>query len=374
MNKNILILLTASFGGGAERLILDQMKYYDRNKFNLHVITLKRGNLEDTFANINGVNYLCLNSKRKISLKTIKELLRYSKEKKINLIHTHLFLPDMYGFLIKILMPKIKLISTKHNTSEFRKKIHWGLLDKLFSLPANEIITVSKSVKRFISKYEFIPSHKIKVIYNGIDVSRFNEKPNFSQLKEELQIRDGNFVVGIVGRLTKQKGHKYLLKAVANLKKKIPNIRLLIIGVGKLMSELEKYAQELKIKENINFLGFRNDMPKLYSLMDVFCLPSLSEGLVLVIIEAMLCNTITVGSKVDGIEEIIDDEITGFLVPPKDSNALTKVLYKIFQGNFSREMLIKAKTKALKVFDFKKSLKKIEKVYLDVLENKTVYH
>jgi len=365
MKKNILILVTEAIGGGVERLILDQMKYFDRSKFNLHVLTLRKGYLEEEFANTYA-DYLCLDAKKRISLQTIRYLLHYTKQYKIDVVHTHLYLPDIYGFLIKILNPKIKLISTKHNTNEFRKKIYWGLLDKLLSLPASQIIAVSRSVKKFISRYEFIPPQKIKVIYHGVDISRFTKTTSTGNLRKKFQIKKTDFVIGIVGRITAQKGHIYLLQAVAKLKSNIPNIKLLVIGTGDLQQELSNSCRILNIENQVKFLGFRQNMPELYRIMDILCLPSIYEGLGLVLVEAMLCNTITVGSKIHGIEEIINDGINGFLVPPRDSEALIKVLYKIYKSDYDKNMLVQARLAALQ-FDFTKNLKKIEKTYFNVL-------
>lgn len=364
MKKNVLVLVTTAIGGGVERLILDQMKYFDRTKFSLHIVTLRKGYLEAEFSKT-GAHYCCLDSKKRLSYKTIRKLSNYIKTNHIDIIHTHLYLPDIYGFLAKMAAPSVKLITTKHNTNDFRKKIHWGLLDYTLSLPASRIIAVSKSVKEFISRYEFIPLERIKVIYHGVDVKRFKEKKNLKRLRADLAIRKQNFVIGIVGRITKQKGHIYLLEAVHNLRKQVPRIRLLIVGSGELEESLKQYSRELGIEENVIFLGYRSDVADLYSLMDVLCLPSIFEGLGLVLVEAMLCNTLTIGARIDGIKEIIQDGTNGFLFSPRDTNALATLLYKIYKAGDSKEMITRARKAALR-FDYRKNLKVIEKEYINV--------
>lgn len=365
MKKNILVLATTAIGGGAERLILHQMKYFDRSKFDLHVITLRKGYLENEFGSTRA-HYVCLGSKKRISFKTMKKLLQYMKKHKIEIIHTHLYLPDIYGFLVKAAIPSAKLFTTKHNTNEFRKKIYWGLLDRILSLPATQILAVSQSVKSFIAKYEFIPCRKISVVYHGVDISQFVAVKNSQRIRKELKIQNKEFVIGIVGRITKQKGHQYLLKAVAQLRKKIPHVRLLIIGVGEMKDKMEQLTHNLHIAENVSFLGFRSDLSELYSVMDVLCLPSIFEGLGMVLIEAMLCNTITVGAKIHGIEEVIEHEVNGFLFPPRDSDTLARVLDKIYRSDFDKQMISRARLTALR-FDFKKNLKEIEQRYLNAL-------
>ncbi len=365
MKINVLILVTEAIGGGVERLIYDQMRFYDKKRINLHVITLRKGYLETEFSETSA-NYMCLDINRRLSYRALKKLVCYIKSNQIDIVHTHLYLPDIYGFLVKMIVPRVKLFTTKHNTNQFRKKLFWGILDNILSLPAARIIAVSEAVKKFIAKYEYIPPNRISVIYHGVDINRFFKKVNIDDIRKQLRISKDNFVIGIIGRITEQKGHIYLLRAVAELKSKIPSIKLLVIGTGELQQELSDYCHKSNIENHVSFLGFRNDMPELYSLMNVLCLPSVYEGLGLVLVEAMLCNTITVGSKIHGIEEIINDGINGFLVPPRDSEALIKVLYKIYKSDYDKNMLVQARLAALQ-FDFTKNLKKIEKTYFDVL-------
>ena len=365
--KNILILITTAIGGGAERLILDQMKYHDHARFNLHVVTLRQGYLDHEFSGTKA-NYYCLDSTRRLSYQTLKKLLDYIRKNRIELIHTHLYLPDIYGFLVKIAIPHIKLITTKHNTNDFRKKVYWGLLDNILSLPASQILAVSKSVREFFSKYELIPRSRIKVVYHGVDISRFRRNTKVARKRAELGLGKDDFVIGIVGRLMPQKGHKYLLEALSILSQKKIRPRLLIIGTGRLEDNLKRYSQKLGIENQVIFLGYRSDVVDLYSIMNVLCLPSIFEGLGLVIVEAMMCGTITVGAKVDGIVEIIEHGITGYLFPPKQSIALAEVVKEIYEKGPNKGMIERAKKNALR-FDFRKNIRLIEDEYLKVLTN-----
>lgn len=369
MKKSILILLTASYGGGAERLVLDQMKHYDKKRFNLHIITLRKGNLEGEFSNIGKVNYSCLNSRKKFSLKTIKRLLGYINRNKIELIHTHLIEADMYGFIIKLMKPKIKLICTRHNT--FSKKIFWRLLKKLFSLNVDQILVVSKSVKEFISKYEFIPPKKIKVLYNGIDINKFKTRKDIKKLKQEFKLRDRDFIIGIVGRLAKQKGHRHLFKAISHLKGRTPNIRLIVVGDGELKKELEEYARKLNIEKEVIFLGFRKDMPALYSLMDVFCLPSEFEGFGIAIIEAMAAGKPVVAANVGGIPEVVIDGEAGILVPSRDSNALAQAVLKLLKNQaLAKRMGEAGRRRVEKYFTLDRMIEKTEALYDKLIQKK----
>lgn len=362
MKINILILVTEAIGGGVERLIYDQMRFYDAKKFNLHVITFRKGYLDKEFSETSA-HYTCLNVKNRLSYKIYKQLINYLRSNHIDIVHTHLYLPDFYGFLIKMAVPRIKLFTTKHNTNQFRKKFFWGWLDNLLSFPSASIIAVSNSVKKFISTYEHINPSRIKVIYHGVDTTRFTKAIKPDKLRTKLGIRKNDFVVGIVGRITKQKGHEYLIKAVSALKNSIPSVVILVIGTGELQPSLMNLCQKLNIMKHVKFLGHRKDVPELYRIMNVLCLPSIYEGLGLVLVEAMLSGTIAVGADVDGIREIIEDGITGFLIPPRDSQSMSNILYQIFMSQYDKKMLIRAKETAKK-FNYRKNLRNIELEYL----------
>lgn len=361
MKINILILVTEAIGGGVERLIYDQMRFYKTEKFNLHVITLRKGYLDTEFSKTSA-RYTCLEVKHRFSYKAFQQLKNYINNYDINIVHTHLYLPDFYGFLLKIAVPRIKLFTTKHNTNQFRKKLFWGLLDNVLSLPATCIIAVSKSVKNFISKYEHIHPSRIKVIYHGVDISRFTKTMRPDSLRSQMGIRKNDFVIGIVGRITEQKGHEYLFKAVSILKNSIPDIVVLVIGTGDLQPRLMNMCRDLNIMKHVKFLGHRKDIPELYKIMNVLCLPSIYEGLGLVLVEAMLSGTIVIGADVDGIKEIIEDNINGFLIPPRDSQSLSNILYLIFTLQYDRKLQLRAK-EIIKKFDYRKNLKNIELEY-----------
>lgn len=362
MKINILVLVTEAIGGGVERLIYDQMRLYNTKKFNLHVITLRKGYLDDEFSKTSA-HYTCLNVENRFSYKVYKQLKEYIITKNIHIIHTHLYLPDFYGFLMKFAVPRIKLYTTKHNTNQFRKRLFWGILDKILSLPASRIIAVSESVKQFISKYEYISPSRIKVIYHGVDIRRFTKTSRTGHLRSHLGITKNDFIIGIVGRITKQKGHEYLFRAVSAIKQSIPNIVVLVIGTGELQQKLVDLCQKLEIVKHVKFLGHRRDMPELYRVMNVLCLPSIYEGLGLVLVEAMLCNTLTIGSKIHGITEIIEDGVTGFLVPLKDTKSIGHILLKVYKGNYDHKILKDAKQKAYK-FNYEVNLKIIEDEYI----------
>lgn len=365
MKIKVLTLIPASYGGGAENLVLDQIRYYNKRKVKYRVVALRRENEEDKFRQ--HVEFACLNVKKRFSINALVKLNRGLKNGKIQILHTHLMEADVYGFLLKILNPEIKWISTKHNNDEFRKKKFWRILNKIISIKNDKIITVSNAVKNFIIKYEWVNPRKMIVLTNGIDTKRFR-KISDTKIRGEYKIDKNDFVVGIVGRLNYQKGHIFLLGAIKLLKDKIKNLKVLIIGNGELEEELKCKCKEYGIEQNVIFGGFRKDMEYIYNSFDVFCLPSRFEGLPLVIIEAMACERYCIGSDIPNNLEVIKNKSEGVLVKIGDVNKIAQEIYYAYKNPLIRQKKgKKARVRVLKDFEFRDNLRKIEEVYGELL-------
>ena len=307
----VLTLIPASYGGGAENLVFDQLKYYNKESIEYKAIALRNENEEEKFRKY--IEYSCLNANKKFELNILIKLNKIIKKNKIQILHTHLMEADVYGFLLKILNPKIKWITTKHNNDEFRKKIFWRILNKIISIKNDKIITVSGAVKNFIIKHEWINPKKIIVLTNGIDTNRFKKISNIG-IRKKYGISKNYFIVGIVGRLNYQKGHIFLLKATKLLKNKIRNLKILIVGNGELEEVLKLKCKKYNIEKNVIFSGFRKDIENVYNSFDIFCLPSRFEGLPLVLIEAMACERLCICSDIPNNREVIDNNIDGILI------------------------------------------------------------
>jgi glycosyltransferase involved in cell wall biosynthesis len=171
-----------------------------------------------------------------------------------------------------------------------------------------------------------IKSGKIKVIYNGIDTDRFHKIYDNDKLKILYNFPLNSKVVGTVGSLTIEKGHTYFIEAANKVLKLYPDINFLIVGDGRCRNELEEKVNSLGIGKNVIFTGLRSDMPAIYSLMDVFVLPSLVEGMPMVLLEAMASGTPVIATSVGSVPKAVIDNQTGILVSPRDVDGLAKAM------------------------------------------------
>lgn len=192
----------------------------------------------------------------------------------------------------------------------------------------NRIVAVSKDVKNILSK-SGLREDKLCLIDNGIDIARFSNAHDTGKIKDDLGIPRRSHVIGTVGRLTEEKGHIHLINAAKSVLDKFPDSYFIIVGDGPLRDSLA----EASGTDHIIFTGTRNDIPELYSMMDVFVLPSLNEGLPMVLLEAMVSKKPVVASSVGAIPTLISHGENGLLVNKGDSHQLAGEILKLLEDH-----------------------------------------
>jgi glycosyltransferase involved in cell wall biosynthesis len=195
------------------------------------------------------------------------------------------------------------------------------------------IIAISEGVKKVLVEGGVNPVN-IEVISSGIDFSSFEEDSlalaSKDYLHREFSFAVDDYLVGIVAHLADHKGHQYLIQATKILKKQAPKIKTIIVGEGPLSMELDRQAKELDVEDIIFFLGFREDVPKILSSLDLFVLSSHLEGMGSSILDAMASRLPVVATNVGGIPEVVIHGETGLLVPPRNPSALARAILRLY--------------------------------------------
>lgn len=353
----ILHLIPTLDKGGAERLLIDLVKTMDKERFEVEVVcleTLGKWGFELKKAKINASS---LGKRRKGSIYIFWKLYRLLKNKRPDILHTHLFGADLYGLLAGRIAQVPNIISTEHNLnygeSWVRRAIKKKLLPKM-----DKGIAVSEAVKNYLKK-EGIPVDNIEVIHNGIDLSRFKSR-------EEKGGSNG-FIIGSIGRLSEQKGYKTLVEAMEILKEE--EISCLIVGEGEERQNLEKKVNKDKIANKILFLGKHDIVPEFLVKLDAFVLPSIWEGFGLVLLEAGASKLPVIASRVDGINEIIRENINGLQFRPGDSVELAEKIKVLAHNKEMRESLANELYKDCKEkFTIQKMSKQYEDIYFKLTQ------
>jgi len=196
----------------------------------------------------------------------------------------------------------------------------------------NRLIAVSKAIERKLLD-EQRTAVPVTLIYNGVDLDRYDQQEACCTLPEEYGMEPGSQIVGVVARLEPEKGHPTLLEAWPAVLRAVPDAYLLIVGEGSRRDALEAQARELRIAHRVVFTGRRDDVPAVTAALDVAVLPSYREAQGMVILEAMALSRPVVASNVGGIPEMIEDGVTGLLVPPRDPGALAAAIVRLLTNH-----------------------------------------
>lgn len=243
--------------------------------------------------------------------------------------------------------------------------IHSLFLAGLILRQANRIRLEFFSANAFLLKLG-IPNSKMHVIKRGVDIERFRPIGKRENIKKELGIKKNNVVILFVGRLEQVKGIDYLIQAAKQLLKEYNYLTFVFAGEGTLRRKYEEMTQS--IRENVMFLGFRNDVCQLMNAADIFVLPSRSEAHPISVLEANACGLPVVASRVGGVPEIITDGVNGICVTPKNTNELAEALRKLITNpSLAKEMGKKGRVFVKQCFSEEIVASKVEKYYQQVI-------
>ncbi len=346
-DKILMIISSATYGGGQTHLY--SLCHALKDDFDFVVVCSDDGPLNEDLREI-GVKVIYRDiqmMKAKLGIKVILQLYRIIRYERPNLVHLHGTRSAMLGIIAARISRVPKIIYTVHGFS-FNQKINWIMryfyrtVEKIIALLSDLVITVSYENNNSVVSRGIIPFKKVITIYNGIDTKRFNRNymiVNKDELLRGFNIDTSKKVVGTVARFDAAKGLRFLILAANRILAKRNDISFLIVGDGPLREEIVNLIDTLGIGDKVILAGQRKDIPDMLNLMDIFVLPSLHEGLPIVLLEALAMSRPIVATGVNGSLEIIKDEKNGLIVPPGDVDALERAILRLIDDPSLRKRL-----------------------------------
>jgi glycosyltransferase involved in cell wall biosynthesis len=360
-----------SFLGSPEKLILDQIENMsDEFMFMACVFKENQNNEFLRETSLKGVPTVVLGNTPVTLLYQILKLYRILKKRKVNILCTHDYKSNFVG-LIAGKMARANIVSTFHGrTSNDFKIILYEQLDNIILPHFDRIICVSDYIKNQLSASSILED-KLIVIRNAIDTTKFVHTSirDCNSLREEFDLPRNAKIIITIGRLSREKGQKYLIMAFSELMKGgVNNLFLMIVGDGPEKKNLNDLIQRLNLAGKIFLLGMRKDVPRLLKQTDIFVLPSLKEGLPMVLLEALALGKPVIATKVGGIPELINDGVNGMLIAPGTEKSIYDGLCYLLQDEgkvreFQNSALISVKEK----YDIKSYIGKLRKFYETIL-------
>lgn len=364
----ILHLMATNFVGGPEKQILNHALSVNRDKFEIIVGSFSEGKpinplIEE--AKLNRLPVFLIDSKSSFNPAQIFRLKKFLKNQKIDLLCTHGYKANFLGFWATLGNDIPRIAFVRGWTGEDWKVRLYDWLDRFWIRWADRIVCVSEAKKKELIRLR-VPAEKIEVTYNAFSPQRVKLNPGFN-LREQFKLPADSKIVASFGRLSPEKGQKYLILSAKKIAEQASKIKFLIFGEGKGRNSLEKLIKELNLQENVILAGFVRNIFDYMNQVDLIVNPSLTEGLPNVILEALALKKPVVATAVGGTPEIIEDQRTGYLLPPKNPSALgNKILYAL-QHTEESQRLAQAGFNLLQTkFSLETQTQKLQNLYLQV--------
>jgi len=327
----ILHLTTHVNIGGITTYIYLLGRGLDRSRYELSVFS-SGGEMENKLEEVGIKTYASpFRTKSELSPKlyfAIPELIKIIKREQIDLLHAHTRVTQVMAWWIQKITG-VPYISTCHGF--YKRRIGRRLL------PAwgDRVVAISPPVAdSLINDFE-VPQKQVKTILNAIDVENLEtltQQKNVASIISEYNLHSTKPTLGIVARVVRDKGHEYLLHATAELLKRYPDLKLLIVGEGPYLAEIKKLSNRLKMDRNVIFLGNLKDVTKALAVIDIFILPAVwREGFGLSIVEAMALKKPVVVTNIWALNSLVRNRMNGLLVRPKDVAELTNAIAELIE-------------------------------------------
>jgi glycosyltransferase involved in cell wall biosynthesis len=365
--NRVLLLIKGLGRGGAEQLLVSSAPYLDRESYHYEVAYLLAwkdalgGALE-----ARGLPVHCLRGGR--GLGWAGRLRGLVRRRGIDLIHCHSPLPAVGAR--SALGRRVLHVYTEHNVwSRYHRATYWA---NAATLPRSQhVFAVSDHVRdsiRYPRPLRFRPMPPVETLYHGLDpaaMERWHAAPD--GVRAELGIPADAPMAVTVANFKAHKGHEFLLEAARRVRRQVPEVRFVLVGTGQLEESVRRRAADLDLDGTLVFAGFREDAPRVAAAGDVFVLPSLHEGLSIALVEAMALGLPSVVTAVGGQPEVIEDGVQGLLVPPRDAAALARGVAALLVDSPRRERMGQAARLRAAEFDIRKSVRRTEAVYGELL-------
>jgi glycosyltransferase involved in cell wall biosynthesis len=377
----VLQIVTTTIGGAGEHLLL-LSKGLDRNRFEVTVAFSPGMPLDPEFEKA-GLRVVHLPMDRSASiltnLKGFFQLLALMRRERFDIVQTHTSVAGLLG-RVTAKMTRVPIVIHMLHAYSFHDYVpaarRWLFLriERALDLITDHYIAGSDAIRNKGISSRVMAPERVRRIYYALDPQHLDSQESVDPeaLRREVGAGAGEDVVGLIGRLELQKGVTYFLEAAVEISRARPGTRFVVVGDGPLRTSLEEEARRLGLAERVYFLGWRVDMMEVLRGIDVLVLSSLWEAFGIVNLEAMAWSKPVVATAVEGIPEVVEDGVTGLLVPPCDPHALARATLEILGDEELRARMGAAGRRRVEaVFGAGQMIEEHERLYLQLLDEKS---
>ena len=336
--RRVLHIVNGAHWSGGEQSLFLLLKYLDRTRYEPTVICLAPGLLHDRLVAMGVPTHIVLMSGR-FDLRVVRPISRIIRRIRPDLVVTQTSRTNLLGRLARLCSPGIPVVSVvqapiSRDTNHERPSRLNGWVERVTSPLTRGYIAVSNGVTRDLATLG-VREDRVRVIYNSFDPDILHNAPYEQVLRAG---NEGHLLVGMVASFRPRKGAEFLIDAMPEVLRRVPEARVVLAGHGgwvegeDYLETLRKRALALGVESSLQILGFREDVPEILASLDVMVLPSLfGEGSSLVLMEAMALGRPVVASDTEGNDEVVEDGISGLLVPSSDAASLATAIVRLLE-------------------------------------------
>lgn len=339
--RGILHVVDSLERGGLERLVHDLAVAQHRRGDRVVVFSINRTGGFIAELEAAGVTVIVGDKQGTLDLGVLRKLRNAVRAHRIDTVHAHNFVPSYYAAAALLGMShRPTQVVTCHDmgTRLSNRRLRW--LFKWSVRRAQGVAMVGQQVHDRFTRDGYVPAHKAMTLLNAVPVDDFGITPERrASARRALTVSDDELVVGCVGRLVELKNHLGLIRQWPEILARHPRARLMLIGEGPLRAEIERVIRELNLQDHITLAGIRSDVAQLLPGLDIFALPSFTEGVSIALLEACATGLPCIASRVGGNVEVIQDGQTGRLFDVQDPKALRDALIQLLGDASLRQLL-----------------------------------
>ena len=359
----VVELLATGTNGGAQEHVFSLMSRLDTDRYDATVVSLSAGS---AVRKLQRAGFPVVVIDEPDDAIAVGALTAYLADLRPEILHTHMYRADVIGTKAALALANAGhrrqyVVSTVHS-SRLRSGADRETLRNL-TPHIDQLIAVSNAIVEKIEA-ERPGLAPVELIYNGVDLDRYDHQEPCCTLRDEYGMEAGSQIVGVVARLEPEKGHQTLIDAWPHVLRRVPDAYLLVVGEGSRRDYLEHQAAANKVAHRVVFTGRRDDVPAVTAALDVAVLPSHREAQGLSILEAMALSRPVVASDVGGIPEMVEDGVTGLLVPHDEPEKLAEAIVRLLTDHAFADTIARAGHDLVHDrFCIELMIKKIETIY-----------
>jgi len=378
MRCNLLYVFDNMEFGGGERVFAQIINRLSEKKYSIMVACLPTGAFIEKVKR-SGVQVKSVDMRNRFNLGVILQLAGLMKRERVDIVHSQGARADFFARMaaklagVPVVVSTVPMPVEGFDVNPIRKLIYM-VFNRFSERFVDRFMVVSDALQKLMIEKRGIESQRVVKIYNGIELDEYcisDEEIVYgrSRFRKESGLGDDVPVIGVIGRLVWQKGFEYFIEAVPGVLKKNPEALFLIVGEGELKDELKAKSKKLGLENKIIFTGFMDDVKDVLASVDIFVMPSLLEGLPMTLLEAMAMKKPIVAASIEGIMEILENDVSGLLVPPRDTKALAEAItYMLTHKDKALQMGSAASKIVTERFGVDIMVQKVEEVYEELLQ------